>query len=162
MNQQAVSVSEPANPASDAAAAGLVEYISFAIGNHYGADIMAVHEIKEWSNVTHLPKQPEYALGVLNLHGGVMQVVDLRCCFGEGQTEPTPTHINIVQIDERQVWLLADRVRHRLVRDERDSADAAHDATTDFLSGLVSHDDTMIALIDLSRLFSMPEIAKMN
>src|SRR5271169_5639367 len=99
--------------AADAAvSAGLAEFISFAIGDdQYGVDIMAVREIKEWSNVTHLPKQPEYVRGVLNLRGVVVPIVDLRCRFGEGLTECTPTHIIIiVQIDGRQVGLLAERV----------------------------------------------------
>ena len=101
-----------AGAAGDTASEGLAEFISFAIGDdQYGVDIMAVREIKEWSNVTHLPKQPEYVRGVLNLRGVMVPIVDLRCRFGEGLTETTPTHIFIVvQIDERQVGLLADRV----------------------------------------------------
>ena len=151
MNQVTVS------PVADAAA--LVEFISFAIGDdQYGVDIMAVREIKEWSNVTHLPKQPAYVRGVLNLRGIVMPIVDLRCRFGEGLTEPTPTHvIIIVQIDERQVGLLADRVLD-IVSFERDKIQPVPRTTqgfsTDFLSGLVTHDNTMIALIDLPNLLA--------
>ncbi len=49
---------------------GLTQFISFAIGaDQYGVDIMAVREIKGWSEITHLPKQPEYVRGVLNLRG---------------------------------------------------------------------------------------------
>src|SRR4051812_47688222 len=88
------------------------ELISFAIGDEqYGVDIMAVREIKEWSKVTRLPDQPDYIRGVLNLRGVIVPIVDLRCRFGEGATESTPMHIIIiVQIDDRQVGLLADRV----------------------------------------------------
>jgi purine-binding chemotaxis protein CheW len=72
---------------------------------------MAVREIKEWSNVTSLPGQPDYVRGVLNLRGVMVPIVDLRCRFGQGLTASTPTHIIIiVQIDGRQVGLLADRV----------------------------------------------------
>ncbi len=47
------------------------QVISFAIGDdQYGVDIMAVREIKGWSEITHLPKQPDYMRGVLNLRGG--------------------------------------------------------------------------------------------
>ena len=42
------------------ATSGLTQFISFAIGDdQYGVDIMAVREIKEWSNVTSLPGQPD-------------------------------------------------------------------------------------------------------
>ncbi len=135
------------------------EFISFAIGNdQYGVDIMAVREIKGWSDVTHLPKQPEYVRGVLNLRGSIVPIVDLRCRFGQGLTETTPLHIVIiVQIGGRQVGLIGDRVLDIV------SVDAAqiqkvprtgHGEQTDFLSGLVTHDNVMIALIDLPNLLS--------
>jgi purine-binding chemotaxis protein CheW len=86
------------SPASNAAVANAAagpladraEFISFAIGEEqYGVDIMAVREIKGWSNVTHLPNQPDYVRGVLNLRGVMVPIVDLRCRFGHGHTETT-------------------------------------------------------------------------
>ena len=81
------------------------QVISFAIGeDQYGVDIMAVREIKGWSEITHLPKQPEYVRGVLNLRGVIVPIIDLRCRFGQGLTEATALHIVIiVQIASRQV-----------------------------------------------------------
>jgi purine-binding chemotaxis protein CheW len=133
------------------------QFISFAIGDdQYGVDITAVREIKGWSDITHLPKQPEYVRGVLNLRGAIVPIVDLRCRFGQGLTETTPLHIVIiVQIDGRQVGLIGDRVLDIV------SVDAAQiqkvprtggGPQTGFLSGLVTHDDGMIALIDLPQL----------
>jgi purine-binding chemotaxis protein CheW len=143
----------------DIATAGRAEFISFAISDdQYGVDIMAVREIKEWSNVTHLPKQSEYVRGVLNLRGVMVPIVDLRCRFGEGLTEITPTHIIIVvQIDEGQVGLLADRVLD-IVSFEKNKIQpvprASQGVAEDFLFGLVTHDNTMIALIDLHDLLA--------
>jgi purine-binding chemotaxis protein CheW len=94
------------------ATSGLTQFISFAIGDdQYGVDIMAVREIKGWSEITHLPKQPDYMRGVLNLRGAMVPIIDLRCRFGQGMTEATPLHVVIVvQIGPRMVGLLADRV----------------------------------------------------
>jgi purine-binding chemotaxis protein CheW len=91
---------------------GPSQFVSFAIGDdQYGVDIMAVREIKGWSGITHLPKQPDCVRGVLNLRGVMVPIVDLRCRFGQGTTEATPVHIVIVvQQGERQVGLLADKV----------------------------------------------------
>src|SRR3954469_5381138 len=93
-------------------AANFVQFISFAIGNdHYGVSIMAVREIKGWSEITHLPKQPDHVRGVLNLRGVIVPIIDLRCCFGQGATESTPLHVVIiVQIEQQLIGLLADRV----------------------------------------------------
>ena len=71
------------NGAGARAVATNTQFISFAIGDdQYGVDIMAVREIKGWSDITHLPKQPEYVRGVLNLRGAIVPIVDLRCRFG--------------------------------------------------------------------------------
>ena len=136
-----------------------IQFISFAIGDdQYGVDIMAVREIKGWSDITHLPKQPEYVRGVLNLRGAIVPIVDLRCRFGQGLTETTPLHIVIiVQIGGRQVGLIGDRVLDIVSVDASQIQQVprtAQGATTDFLSGLVTHDNTMIALIDLPNLLT--------
>ena len=73
------------------------ELISFAIGEEqYGVDIMAVREIKGWSEISHLPGQPEFVRGVLNLRGVMVPIIDLRCRFGGGLTEATPLHVVII------------------------------------------------------------------
>jgi purine-binding chemotaxis protein CheW len=144
---------------AQSAANGNTEFISFAIGNdQYGVNIMAVREIKGWSEITHLPKQPEYVRGVLNLRGVIVPIVDLRCRFGQGVTEATPLHVVIiVQIDQQLVGLLADRVLD-IVSFEASKVQpvprTATNAEVEFLSGLVTVDNAMIALIDLGNLFT--------
>jgi purine-binding chemotaxis protein CheW len=135
------------------------QLISFAIGaDQYGVDIMSVREIKGWTEITHLPRQPNYVRGVLNLRGVIVPIVDLRCRFGQGLTEATPLHIVIiVQIASKLIGLLADRVLD-IVSPEASQIQAVprtvSAARLDFLSGLVTIDTTMIALIDLSNLLS--------
>ena len=143
----------------EAASDGLIEFISFSIGDdQYGVTIMSVREIKGWSGVTHLPKQPDYVRGVLNLRGVMVPIIDLRCRFGQGMTEATSMHVVIiVQIGERLVGLLADRVLD-IVSFEGSKIQKVPTvggaAQADFLSGLITIDDAMIALIDLEHLLS--------
>src|ERR1700712_2872392 len=88
---------EPRQASINSAALPQTQFISFAIGDdQYGVDIMAVREIKGWSDITHLPKQPEYVRGVLNLRGAIVPIVDLRCRFGQGLTETSPLHIVLI------------------------------------------------------------------
>jgi purine-binding chemotaxis protein CheW len=135
------------------------QFISFAIGeDQYGVDIMAVREIKGWSEITHLPRQPEYVRGVLNLRGAIVPIIDLRCRFGQGQTEASPLHIVIiVQIATRLVGLLADRVLD-IVSFEASQVQPvpriASGTRVNFLAGLVTIESGMIALIDLPNLLS--------
>src|SRR5262249_9090896 len=142
------------------ATAGVTEFISFAIGeDQYGVDIMAVREIKGWSEVTHLPKQPDYGRGVVNFRGVVVPIFDLRCRFGQGMTEASPMHIVIiVHIGARQVGLLADRVLDIVPVDSgkiQSVPRIAQASRIDFLSGIVTVDSGMIALIDLPHLLTL-------
>ena len=135
------------------------QFITFAIGvDQYGVDIMAVREIKGWSDITHLPNQPEYVRGVLYLRGVIVPIIDLRCRFGPGITEAKATHIVIiVQIANRPVGLLADRVLDIVSFDSSKVQPVPRIAAAsrvNFLAGLVTVDDTMIALMDLRYLLS--------
>ncbi len=144
---------------TSAAAGGLSQLISFAIGDdQYGVEITAVREIKGWSQITHLPKQPEYVRGVLNLRGIMVPIIDLRCRFGEGLTEATPLHIVIVvQVESRIVGLLADRVSDIISFEPSQIQPVprvSRNSRCEFLAGLVTVDSAMIALIDLANLLS--------
>lgn len=138
---------------------GSVQFVSFAIGeDQYGVDIMAVREIKGWSDITHLPKQPNYVRGVLNLRGIIVPIIDLRCRFEQGVTDATPLHVVIiVQIADLQVGMLADRVLD-IVSFEPSQMQpvpkVASSSRSDFLSGLVTIENVMLALIDLPNLLT--------
>jgi purine-binding chemotaxis protein CheW len=149
-------------PGTTASTSDLTQFISFAIGDdQYGVDIMAVREIKGWVPITHLPKQPDYVRGVLNLRGVMVPIVDLRCRFGQGLTEATPMHVVIVvQIGARQIGLLADRVLDIVSFDAAQVQAVprvAQSLQLDFLSGLVTIEGQMIALIDLQSLLSLTD-----
>jgi purine-binding chemotaxis protein CheW len=119
---------------------------------------MAVREIKGWTDITHLPRQPDYVRGVLNLRGVIVPIIDLRCRFGQGLTEATALHIVIiVHIGSRAVGLLADRVLDIVPLEQSQIQPVpriAHAHRVSFLSGLVTLDGSMIALIDLQNLLS--------
>ncbi|MGF1454284.1 MAG: chemotaxis protein CheW [Alphaproteobacteria bacterium] len=135
----------------------IAQFVSFAIDDeYYCVDIIAVREIKGWTSVTKLPNQPEYVRGVLNLRGVVVPIIDLRCKFGLGLTDATPTHVVIiVQIETRLVGLLVDRVSDILqVETERFQAvpEACGLTGAKYLSGLVTVNEQMIALLELDHL----------
>jgi purine-binding chemotaxis protein CheW len=138
------------------------QFISFTIGDEsYGVDIMAVREIKVWSEITRLPEQPDFVRGVLNLRGAIVPIVDLRCRFGQGLTEATALNVVIiVQIESQLVGLLADHVSDIVTVDPtkiKPVPKIGQNARSAILSGIVSIESDLIALIELSRLLSLPE-----
>ncbi len=135
------------------------QYVTFLVGDRiYGVDIVQVREIKQWSPTTALPNQPPYTRGVLNLRGTIVPVHDLRARFGGPLTEATDTNvIVIVWIGEQTVGVLVDAVSD-IVSASADEVRPvplnSQDGKIAAISGLVSTENDMVALLDLQGLFS--------
>ena len=156
---------QPFSRADDATVASVdaTQFITFVIGDdHYGIDIMAVREIKDWTAIRHLPHQPDYVRGICSLRGAFIPIIDLRCRFGQGLTAATVMHVVIiVQMEQQLVGLLADRVSDIISVDPakiKPVPKVAQTARLDFLSGIVTIDEALIALIELPNLLTQPEI----
>src|SRR5688572_33034805 len=64
-------------------APGTAQYLTFVCaGEEYGVEILCVQEIKGWEGVTRVPYTPPCLLGVTNLRGAIVPVIDLRLRFG--------------------------------------------------------------------------------
>ncbi len=126
---------------------------------------MAVREIKGWTGVTHLPRQPEYVRGVLNLRGVMVPIVDLRCRFGQGDDRGDPHAHRDHRRDRSPAGRPPgrSRARHRLVHTGKIQAvpQVARGSRADMLSGLVTVENGMIALIDLAHLVPKETVAAM-
>lgn len=139
------------------------QYISFTIGKEeYGVDIMAVREIKAWTDTTHLPNTPDFMRGVLNLRGVVVPIFDLRCRFGMGLTEATKMHVVIIiQVGHRLVGMLVDAVSDILsiadnIIQEMPKMDLNIDE--EYLTGLVTVNEKLVALLNTELLFNQQSI----
>lgn len=139
--------------------AGHQQFISFTANDeHYAVNIMAVREIKGWTETTRLPNQPDFIRGVINLRGSVLPIVDLNRRLGGQFTEPTARHvIVIVAIQDRLVGLLVDAVSDILsVADGaiQDVPDTQTREDEKAFSGFLTEGDHMVAMLDLNRLLS--------
>ncbi len=139
------------------------QFITFTIGDEeYGVDIMAVREIKAWTETTHLPNTPDFMRGVLNLRGLIVPIFDLRCRFGMGLTEATKMHvIIIVRVEDRMVGLLVDTVSDIIAifsSEVQEIPRMDRNIDDEYLSGLVTVGDRMVALLDVELLFSAQSI----
>jgi purine-binding chemotaxis protein CheW len=152
-------IANVAQVTSDAVTGAMRQFISFRIGDEeYAIDIMAVREIKGWSETTSLPNQPEHILGVMNLRGTIVPVFDLRCRFGMGLTEASRSHVVIiVAVLDRIIGLLVDAVSDILTIDSseiRPVPEMDRGISADFLSGIVSVNESMVVILALEELFS--------
>lgn len=164
-SDQQTFASNPAIDLGDDAEAGdaSAQFITFRVGDEeYGVDIMRVREIKGWSETTQLPNSPPYMRGVLNLRGTIVPIYDLRSRFGLGDTDATPTHVVvIVAVRDRLVGILVDAVSDILTvasTEIRPVPETDRRVDQTFLTGLVSNEGRMVALLALEHLFA-PEDA---
>ncbi len=141
------------------AVGGVKQFISFKIGSEeYAIDIMAVREIKGWTETTALPNQPDYILGVMNLRGIIVPVYDLRCRFGMGLTEASRSHVVIiVAARDRMAGLLVDAVSDILTIESTGICpvpQAECSASTSFLAGIIPVNETMVVILSLDELLT--------
>ena len=151
-----------ANASADKSAADSSEqYLTFMLaGEEYGVDILRVQEIKGWDKVTRIPHTPAYVLGVINLRGAVVPILDLRCRFGLETIAFGPTTVVIVVRvvsgrDERTVGVVVDAVSEVYNVDAADTKpppDVCGGVDTVFVKGLATIEEKMLILLDIDRL----------
>lgn len=130
------------------------ELVTVAIGGqHFAVDIMVVREIRGWTTSTPLPHSPPYVLGMINLRGAVLPVVDLGERLGLRQCARDSSSVVIVaQIEGREVGLLVDEVCDILtVRENmiQDAPDVGSGVVDDFVRGVITTDDMVVTLLTL-------------
>lgn len=141
-------------------AGGTVELISFEIGGQeYCIDVRSVREIRGWTPVTPMPQTPDFILGVINLRGTVMPVLDLRCRLGLGRTEPSSRHV-IVVIEEgaRIAGVLVDAVQEtfKLAASLLQAPPAMDsDANNQFVDAIIPLEERMLSRLVVDRLLPL-------
>jgi purine-binding chemotaxis protein CheW len=151
-------------------ASGQGQYLTFRLATEeYGIDILSVQEIKGWSGATSLPESPPYLLGVINLRGSVVPIVDLRKRFGLAQAEFGPTTVVIVaRVDDpdgaRIAGFVVDAVCEVYTVGEKDRRQLPEAVTgpQEFVQGLATVDDKMIILLDIERLLTQAAATTSN
>lgn len=137
------------------------QYLTFLLDSEeYAVEILKVQEIKSWSTVTPVPCAPEYLLGVINLRGAIVPIIDLRSRFCLEGIERTPsTAVIIVRAtdsdQQRIAGLVVDQVAevyHLQAEKIQDSVDIAGSIDADYICGLAQADDKLIILINLDRI----------
>lgn len=142
------------------------ELIAFRIGDQeFCVNIMSVREIRGWTPATAMPHSPHYLLGVINLRGAVLPIVDLSARLGMKPAEPSQRHVIIVaQVKNQIAGLLVDAVSDILtVTDDniQPVPEVSSDLERQYARGIFAIDNRMICMIELDALFpdSMCEAA---
>jgi len=140
---------------------GARKVLTFSLGGEvYGVDILRVMEIRGWSPVTRLPQSPESLLGVLNLRGVIVPIVDLRIRFGLAAAEFNALTVTIVLSLEiggarKEYGIVVDSVRD-VVDLAPGSIRAAPEVGgvrgNEFIEAIATHEEQMLILLNAESL----------
>ncbi len=153
---------------SVAAITETVQYLTFQLSDEiFAIDVSKVREILEFISITKVPQTPEFMLGVINLRGSVVPVIDLRLNFGMECTEQTVnTCIIVVEVnlDGELIVLgaLADSVQEVVEMEPDKIEPAPHLGTklnTDFIKGMGKIDNDFVMILDIDKVFASEDLA---
>lgn len=144
--------------------AGMRELIAFRIGEQeFCVDIILVREIRGFAAATPLPHAPNFVVGVINLRGTVLPIVDLAARLGFGPTQPTARSVVIVvRVNRQLVGLLVDAVSDILtVTDDllQPTPDIASELARAFVRGVMAFEGRMISMIAVDCVLPQTDLA---
>ncbi|MCS6924241.1 MAG: chemotaxis protein CheW [Fimbriimonadales bacterium] len=140
------------------------KYLVFQIGNEtYGVPLLQVQEIRTYTPATRVPNAPEYVLGVINLRGNIIAVIDARTRFG---LPPLPdeesTVIVVAQVNDKTFGLRLDSVSDVIdipLDQVQPTPPIASEATQKFLSGVVQVGERVVILLNLREIFDLDALS---
>jgi len=143
------------------------QYVTFSLEDElFGVEVTRTREILSLTPVTKVPQTPEYLLGVINLRGQVVPVVDMRLKLGlNAGTDTEDTCIIVVEVlvdgESIIVGALADAVREVLeVRADQIEPPPrlGTKLNTEFINGMAKVENQFVILLNIDRIFSMDEL----
>jgi purine-binding chemotaxis protein CheW len=151
----------------------IISFLTFKLGEEvYAANVKNVVNIVELSKITKVPKAPEYMLGMVNLRGMVLPVIDTRRKFGLHQIEFTVnTCILVLEVIVNNssvlVGALVDGVKEVIeinLSDIMAPPSVGFNNNNYFITGVYkkAEDETFIMVLDMDTIFSTDEIVALN
>jgi purine-binding chemotaxis protein CheW len=127
----------------------------------YGINVMQVQEVLRVTEIAPVPGAPPYVLGIINLRGNVVTVVDTRSRFGLPPTEiDDASRVVIIESEQQVVGILVDSVAEvvELRQSEIDIVpNVGNEDTSRYIQGVASRDDNLLIVVDLNKLLTEEE-----
>lgn len=135
------------------------QYVVFRIGQEeYGVDIQKVSIIEKMMNIARVPTAPPAILGVVNLRGEIIPVLDLRKRFDmPSREQDDDTRIIIFRMGEVVLGMLVDmvsEVHHLLESDIESVTSITNDRTLDYITGVGKVDSRLVTLLNIEKLIA--------
>jgi purine-binding chemotaxis protein CheW len=145
----------------------IVQWVTFRLNQEtYGINVMQVQEVLRVTEIAPVPGAPDYVLGIINLRGNVVTVIDTRERLGLSSKEvDDSTRIVIIESDKQVVGILVDSVAEvvDLRMSEVESApNVGNDESSKYIQGVATRNGELLILVDLNKLLSDEEWAELS
>lgn len=138
----------------------VTEWVTFQLDNEkYCVNVMQVREVLKYTEIAPVPGAPEFVLGIINLRGNVVTVIDTRKRFGLAPTDQTDaSRIVIIEARDQVIGMLVDSVAE--VVDLRQSEieiapNVGDNQNARYIHGVSKRGDELLILVDLGKLLSV-------
>lgn len=140
----------------------VLQWVTFQLEEEtYGINVMQVQEVLRYSEIAPVPGAPDYVLGIINLRGNVVTVIDTRTRFGLPQHEVSDSsRVVIIEAEQQVIGILVDSVAEvvYLRMSEIDSApNVGTEESAKFIQGVSNRDGELLILVDLNKLLTDDE-----
>jgi purine-binding chemotaxis protein CheW len=143
----------------------VIQWVTFKLGEEiYGINVMQVQEVLRLPEIAPVPGAPSYVMGIINLRGNVVTVIDTRSRFDLFQKEPDDsTRIIITEVDSQVIGMLVDSVAEvvnlRSSEIETTPNLGEENESSKYIQGVHSRgEDEILILIDVDKMLSESEL----
>jgi len=143
------------------------QFLTFRLAEDvFAIDVIMAKEVLDFADVTKVPQTPDYMLGVINLRGSVVPVIDMRLKFGMADVEMTrDSCIIVVEVDVDgepiTVGALADSVQEVMDMSESQIEPPPRIGTrlnTEFIKGMGNLGEKFVIILDINKVFSVDDL----
>lgn len=140
------------------------EWLSFKLaGLDYAVDILRVREIRAWENSTRIPYAPSYVVGLINLRGAIVPIIDMRKRIGiETKDYDQETVILILDVklenEDKTIGVIVDAISQVVTTNRQNSQiSPSFDLAIDkeFVLGIADYGSQMVILLNIDTLLKL-------
>ncbi|MDO7667841.1 MAG: chemotaxis protein CheW [Pseudomonadota bacterium] len=143
----------------------ILQWVTYQLEDEtYGINVMQVQEVLRITEITPVPGAPSYVLGIINLRGNVVTVINTRSRFGlmPKESNDDQSRIIIVEVNGNVIGMLVDSVAEvvYLHQSEIDSVPMVNnDDSSRFIQGVCSREEQLLILVDANKFLTEEEVS---
>ena len=141
------------------------EWVTFYLEEEkYGVNVMMVREVLKNTEIAPVPGSPYFVLGIINLRGNVVTVVDTRTRFGlTPKEEDEASRIIVVERGDHVIGMMVDSVAEVMTLRASEiefAPNVGNDESAKYIEGVSNQEDELLILVSLEKLFTEEELIR--